>query len=364
MNSRERVLRAFHIKDGKPDRPPIQFDLCRSLIDQFAKSLDIPASYARSYYEVLNERISSNRIRTALGSDCVIVGGTIKQGFVPEPGPDGTTVNEFGMHMKPMYPFAEPVVYPLADAATTKDIETYDFPDPYAPGRFIDAQHDIAEFRDTHFIIGECEMSLFELAWRFCGMQAYMLAFAKEEAWVSILNDRVESWTLGIALQLAGLGVDAIWFGGDLGTLTSSLISPDMWRHEFKPRYARMIRTIREQYPGILFIFHSEGPVSSMMEDLIEIGVSVYNPVQPHVPGSDPESLQSQYGQRISFFGGIDQKHLLPSGNIPALEEEIRRLYGILGKDGNYLMAPSQIIQADTPPEMVRAMVEAIRNLC
>ncbi|MDX9958379.1 MAG: hypothetical protein RBT68_08045 [Spirochaetia bacterium] len=85
MNSRERVLKAFHVVPGKPDRPPLQFDLCKSLTDHFSGALGIPADYALSYYEDLTYRISANAIRTAMGSDCVIVGGTVREGFVPKP---------------------------------------------------------------------------------------------------------------------------------------------------------------------------------------------------------------------------------------------------------------------------------------
>ncbi|RKX94658.1 MAG: hypothetical protein DRZ90_11580, partial [Spirochaetes bacterium] len=77
MNNRERVLRAFGKIDGNPDRPPMQFDLCRKLTDHFGKKLGIKPDYTLSYYEDLTYRISANDIRTAMGSDCVVVGGTV-----------------------------------------------------------------------------------------------------------------------------------------------------------------------------------------------------------------------------------------------------------------------------------------------
>ena len=53
---------------------------------------------------------------------------------------------------------------------------------------------------------------------------------------------------------------------------------------------------------------HSDGAVAPLIDDFIEIGVDVYNPVQPNVYGSDPQELKDKYGSRISFFGGIDQQ--------------------------------------------------------
>jgi uroporphyrinogen decarboxylase len=360
MNSRERVLRAFHVVPGLPDRPPLQFDLCRSLTDHFSAVLGIEADYAESYYEDLTYRISANAIRTAMGSDCVVVGGTVREGFVPKPISDEVSENEFGMHMKPTPLYMEVVKCPLATAGSVEDIEAYDFPDPFAPGRFVKAKRDVEQFGKDYFVIGDCELSIFELAWHLTGMQEYMIAIAMEEPWVYALNDRVEQWTFGLAKQLVELGVDAIWFGEDLGTQTSMLISPEMWRNEFKPRYARMIGELRKIRPDVLFIIHSDGAVAPLIDDFVEIGFSIYNPVQPNVPGSDPQELQDKYGEKICFFGGIDQQVLLPSGDVEALREEIARRYGIMGKNGNYLMAPAHIIQADTSPEMVVAMIESI----
>jgi uroporphyrinogen decarboxylase len=365
MNSRERVLRTFNKLEGLPDRPPIQFDLCRQLTDHFADKLGLPAEYAVSYYEDLTYRISANAVRTAMGSDCIVVGGTVPEGFVPAavPGTDNVTINEFGLKMKPTPLYMEVVEAPLESASTVEEIEAYAFPDPLAPGRFSAAKSDIEKFGKDFFVIGDCELSIFELAWHLTGMQNYMLAIAMEEEWISALNDRVEQWTLSLAESLVRLGVDAVWFGEDLGTQTSMLISPDMWRREFKPRYQRMIRQLRSINPDILMIIHSDGAVAPLVDDFIEIGFDIYNPVQPNVPGSDPRELQEKYGNRIAFFGGIDQQSLLPSGDITALKEEIRQRYGIMGARGNYLMAPAHIIQADTAPEMVEAMIQIIKDL-
>lgn len=189
------------------------------------------------------------------------------------------------------------------------------------------------------------------------------MAMAMEEPWIGSLNDKVEAWTLGLAKQLVEAGVDAIWFGEDLGTQTSMLISPDMWRAEFKPRYARMIVELKKLNPDVLFIIHSDGAVAPLVDDFIEIGFSIYNPVQPNVPGSDPEELNRKYGDRIAFFGGIDQQVLLPSGDVQALQQEIQRRFQVMGLNGNYLMAPAHIIQADVAPQTVVAMIDAIKAL-
>jgi uroporphyrinogen decarboxylase len=362
MNSRERVLRAFRKAEGLPDRVPVQFDLCRSLTDQFGRELGIEPSYALSYYEDLTYRISANEIRTRLGSDCVVVGGTVADGFVPERIAADVTTNEFGMHMKPTALYVEVVKCPLEHVESVADIVDYRFPDAYAPGRFDLAKRDISQFKKDYFVIGDAELSLFELAWHLTGLEKYLIALMTEEPWIETLNDKVEAWTLGIALQLAEAGVDAIWLGEDLGTQVSLLIDPELWRERFKFRHARIIRRLKEEYPGLLIIFHSDGAVAPLLDDFIELGVDIYNPVQPNVPGSDPVELKRQYGDRISFFGGIDQQGLLPSGDLEAIRTNVRFMATTLGDCGGYLLAPAHIVQPDVSTQALRAMIDAAKE--
>jgi uroporphyrinogen decarboxylase len=363
MNSRDRVLRAFRRQPGLTDRPPLQFDLCRSLTEAFGKKLGIEPDYSLSYYEDLTYRISANEIRTTMGSDCVVVGGTVRSGFVPTPVQGNVTSNEFGMHMSPTALYVEVVKCPLEEVSTAADVESYAFPDPNAPGRFDKARKDVDRFGKRYFIIGDVELSLFELAWHLAGMEKYLIGMATEEDWTTALDQRVEDWTTGLALNLVHAGVDALWFGEDLGSQTSMLISPQQWRTRFKPRHKRIIDRVKAANPGIIVIMHSDGAVAPLIEDFIEMGVEVYNPVQPNVPGSDPEELARKYGGRISFFGGIDQQVLLPHGDTAAITEEIRRRARILGANGGYLIAPAHILQADVSADTVEHMIKEVKAL-
>ena len=73
MNSRERVLHALKVKEGMPNKIPLQFDLCRQLQEHFAAELGIKSTYTRNIFKDVTYRISGNEIRLALGSDVVVV---------------------------------------------------------------------------------------------------------------------------------------------------------------------------------------------------------------------------------------------------------------------------------------------------
>jgi uroporphyrinogen decarboxylase len=252
---------------------------------------------------------------------------------------------------------------PLDDCESAEAAQAFSFPDPFAPGRMDKAKRDIDRFGKDYFVIGDCELTLFEMAWHMVGLEKYMVDMMQDEEWIDIINDKVEAWTTGIAEQLTRAGVDALWFGEDLGTQVSMLISPTVWREKFRPRHERIIKKVKAINPNVIIIMHSDGAVAPLLDDFIEMGIEVYNPVQPNVPGSDPQALKDKYGAQINFFGGIDQQKLLPEGDVKAIEADMKNRARILGANGGYLMAPAHIIQADVKPESVEAMLRIAKEL-
>ena len=160
MNCRERVLKAFRRRDGDPDRVPIQFDLCRSLLDHFGAKLGIPVHYTQNLFEDVTYRISGNEVRLALGSDVVIVGPSEADGFQPTPAPDGTWTNEYGMRLRHGSIYVEVVDFPLAHIQTASDVAAYAFPDPSDQSRYRDAEQLIGKYKDDYFIIGDIELTM------------------------------------------------------------------------------------------------------------------------------------------------------------------------------------------------------------
>jgi uroporphyrinogen decarboxylase len=193
-------------------------------------------------------------------------------------------------------------------------------------------------------------------------MQKYMEALAYQEPYLEALLVKAQRWSLGVAAELAQRGVDAIWFGDDFGTQSGLIMSPVMWRRVFRPLYAQVFGHVKEINPEIVIIMHSDGAVAPLLPDLIEIGLDVFNPVQPNVPGHDPRELKERFGARLSFFGAIDQQYLLPNGSVDDIEADVREKIEILGEGGGYIIAPAHIVQADTLPENVEAFIAAAQK--
>ena len=93
-----------------------------------------------------------------------------------------------------------------------------------------------------------------------------------------------------------------------------------------------------------------------MIPDIIEIGVDILNPIQTNAKGMIPEDLKEEFGDSISFHGGVDIQKTLPFGTAEDVEREVKERIRVLGKSGGYILASTHNIQADTPVENILAM--------
>ena len=126
--------------------------------------------------------------------------------------------------------------------------------------------------------------------------------------------------------------------------------------------YKRMIDRFKEARPDIIPILHCDGAVAELLGEIREIGFEVFNPVQPGVPGHQPQDMKDRFGDKFSFWGAIDQQDLLPNGTDKELEQDIIEKMTILGKSGGYMIAPAHILQNDVSPERVLLFIELCKK--
>jgi uroporphyrinogen decarboxylase len=176
-----------------------------------------------------------------------------------------------------------------------------------------------------------------------------------------ILSIYQEMWTE--YLKEVGSYVQIVYFTDDIGTQSSMMISPKTFRALIKPRLKRVIDHIKG-IADVRFMYHTDGAILPVIEDLIEIGVDILNPVQTSVQGLDrTDLLKEKYGDRICFHGAIDVQQILPKGTPETLRSEVTKRIRDLGKGGGYVLAPCHNIGHDVPPENVVALFEAAQEL-
>lgn len=354
MNSRERVQMA--LAHEIPDRCPMQISFTPEFADRLRDDMELQG------HRVHNPHGGGNtyELELALGQDLLLTSVGWANSYYLD---DKAYVDEWGVGWD-VQPYETPfgtgvytemVHHPLSD---DNAIASYQPPDPNRPELYQDAENAIVDFKEDYWIVGVTVTTILETAWALRGLEQMLFDLVKNPDLANQLLDFPYYYHLAAARKLTELGVDMIWTGDDVGSQYDMMISPAMWRRYLKPRMAAFISELRDINPGIKIAYHSDGDISPIIPELIEIGVDVLNPIQP---GSmDPAYIKRQFGDRLCFWGTIDEQRTLPFGTPEEVESEVRQRITTIGKDGGLILAPTHHVQLDTPLENFWAMVNTI----
>ena len=276
-----------------------------------------------------------------------------------------TYIDEWGIRWKSIpyqTPFGighytEMIEHPLAD---DNAIDHYQPPDPTRAELYTDAERVIRLYRDEYWIVGAVVCTILEAAWGLRGLEAMMMDFVVNPDLTEKILDIPYHYHLEAAKKLVQMGVDMIWIGDDVGTQNSMLISPALWRRYLKPRMARFIAELKSINPNVKVAYHSDGYFYPIINDFIEIGLDVLNPIQP--ASMEPANLKKEFGDRLCFWGSIDVQHTLPHGTAADVEAEVLQRLRTLGKNGGLIIGPTHYVQLDTPLENFWAMIHTIQH--
>ena len=247
--------------------------------------------------------------------------------------------------------------HPLADDDA---IASYQPPDPNRPELYADSEAVIRDFKDEYWIVGVTVTTIFETAWALRGLEQMMIDMALNPDLAHHILDIPYRYHLTAAKKLVELGVDMIWLGDDIGSQHKMLISPRMWRKYFKPRMANFIAELKAINPNVKVAYHTDGNVEKAIPELIEIGVDVLNPIQP--ASMNPAEIKKKYGDKLCFWGTIDEQHTLPFGSPADVAAEVKTRLETVGEGGGLILSPTHHVQLDTPLENFWALVNNIVN--
>lgn len=248
---------------------------------------------------------------------------------------------------------------PLRNMDSLAELRDFPFPDPMQRQCHEKLDEAVMWIHSNDLAAaGFMQQTLFELAWEMRGLDRLLIDFMVNTPFAEYLLDEITSIRCGMAARYAKAGVDLLRLGDDFGTQNSLMMSPAMFRELLKPRLAAIIAAAKEQNPDILIFFHSDGSIAPLIEDLIEIGVDVLNPVQPEC--LDLIDVRERFGDRLSFWGGVGIQTTMPFGSPQEVKQTVKRVIEILGSEGGLVIAPTHALQPDVPWENVVAFFEAV----
>jgi len=253
---------------------------------------------------------------------------------------------------------------PLYIAKTLDDVEKFNWESYKVSDKYVNILSERAEYLyyKTPYALAFAEgFSLHEWAQAMRGWDKWLsdLKVRKTLAEV-ILEKRVEIVKYNVEKYVSALKdfIQVIGFGDDFGTQDTQQISIEIFREFYKHRYEELFNIVKKR-SRVFILFHSCGSIYPFIRDLIDIGVDILNPIQVSARGMDPERLKREFGEQLTFWGGVDTQHLLYFAKPSEIYEYVEKLIEIMAPGGGFILAPVHNIQPGVPPENIIAMLKA-----
>lgn len=293
--------------------------------------------------------------------------------------PDGTVFDEWGVGRKridlPNGAFLLEVTYSPFEGMHPDeiDLDAYPWPDPADPGRVSGLREDARQkFEQTELAyIGRFGGTIMEMAAFLRGYETWMMDLILFPDFARALMNRIAD--IQIAMDEAGIREAGQYLsifklsGEDLGMQDRPLFSNQVWQEVLRPILSRRWNAARQaldKYGGnhVHLMLHSDGAIRSFIPDLIEDGIQVLDPIQTGCIGMGVESLEEDFGDDLTFHGGIDAQLILPFGTPKSVADEVKRVIFAMGQGGGLILGPVHNVQPDVPPENLVAMCQAVRE--
>jgi len=372
MTPRERVTAA--IARQEPDRVPTAlWGGPYGLVDDvYLKMLDLldlgePVAPFRQGHNI---SYIDDRVLDILETDTRYVwpGDSPSSPKYPSSEP-GMMLDGYGQPWIQALPYYYPDTGLLVEAAGVDDIDRLvTWPDPDDPCWTKDVGERAKQLKENtdYYVIGRMVTShgVFQTCSDLRGMEQFMMDLVIDEDFAVTLIERVTENIAGLLrgyLEAGGAHLDMVELpGDDYASSQNLMMSPGTFRQFFKPVLRRLVETVKSFRDDLKVMFHSDGVVHPLIPDLVDIGIDVLHPVEP-LPKMDLVKIKTDYGDSISFLGGIDITHALP-GSRQDVIDEVRRRIGQLAHGGGYILAPSNHVQPDVPAENVLTLYQAARQ--
>ena len=335
MTNRERVIAA--IRHEQPDRTPHYASFTKQMLEKIIEHTGNP-----DYLSTVGNHIDK---------------ASLKKPLVPLPGAKERFTDEFGIEWdlsgadKDIGFVAE---HPLK---TADDLYSYEPPEP--DESFLrETCEKLVKNRGENFTAASVGFTIFERSWSLCGMEDLLCYMLTDPDAVEALFDKLLAYNL-IKVKIAlESGADMILFGDDWGRQRGLIMGAPLWRKLIKPRVAALYAEAIKN--GAFVGQHSCGDNSEILDDLVEIGLDVYQTFQPEI--YDIGAYKEKYAGKLAFWGGVGTQSVLPFGSPEEVYNVTRQTVALLGRGGGYIASPTHDMPGDIPPDNVEAMIRAFKS--
>jgi uroporphyrinogen decarboxylase len=338
MNSKERILST--INHEEPDKVPIDSWLAPEVAEVLIRGLSL---------DINKDPFA---LQKALGNDLLYYMVGFCDGFssiFKEERKIGENLYEdpWGIKWRKKSQkygsYCEFAEHPLANI---KNYDNYKFPDPLKvhEGEFEIYRELLINDGKEYPILGAVACSMLEASWYLRGLENFMMDIVSNKDFAIDLLDKTMNYSLNISKKLVEMGVDIIWWGDDIAMEKGPFVSPIIFRELLKPRYAYMIQEVKKINKNVKTAFHTDGKIEWALDDFVEIGMDIINPLQPDV--NDSAAIKKKYGKKLTFWGNVDTRRVMSEGTFKDVAEEVKNCISTLSPGGGHILCSNHTIQA------------------
>ncbi len=350
MTLREKLRNLW--KHGGHGGGLVYFDLCPAQEREFERRhgrLDY-----RDYYEMPFRNVGGDLLRQPFRD--------WMRFFPGERFAEGTAFSKFGeghepapeaMHMTRM-------LHPMRGFSTLEEFESYPYPE-FDESAISAVRREVDQLHERGLaaaVVQEC--TVWETAWYLRSMDELMVDMLSDDGKAVYHIERITRLACLRAAGFAAAGVDLLRLGDDIGMQHTIMMSRETYRQWLKEPLRRVIAAARRVNPEIVISYHSCGFVLPLIDDLVECGIDVLNPVQPECMEFAP--IYEKYAGSIGFWGTVGTQSTMPFGTPDEVRDVVRRNLSISRSRGGLLCAPTHLVEPEVPFENIEAYVEAVRS--
>jgi len=301
-------------------------------------------------------------LSVAMGLDGVWIPFGCFSGWSPEKLTERVYKDEWGTTFQQdaaSWPIDAPIAFPLKGP---DDLRHYTPPDPMADGRMDEINTAVA----VNTALGDNALAILggvngplTISWFLTGYENICMCLYDDPGFLHSLVDIAVDFAIKAINRMAPAGVDAMILSDDLGASSGGLLRPQQFREIYKPGMKKIIDCIKRH--NLPVFLHCCGRVYDYLDDLVEIGVEAYHPVQ-RTAGMDLAAVKAKYGDKLCLVGNIDSSRTLPFGTPEEIEAETREALRIAAPGYGYILGSDHSLHDGIPVKNIQLMFDVARK--
>ena len=254
------------------------------------------------------------------------------------------------------------VVNPMTLFEDAEQLKDYPYPDYSNPDCYTAMKNEVDEIhRQGLAAVAKAERMIFAMGRDLRGYENHLMDYYDNDDFLDFLLNKILECQLTLVKNIAGAGVDIIWLSSDVASQNNVFLRPSVYHEKVAWRMRDLFHAAKDVNPDIFCAYHCCGNVVPIMDDILDFGIDILNPLQPE--SLDFPSFKSKYGDKLILWGGISVQHTMSHGTVEDVRREVRSTGKILGNGGAFVISPSNEITEDIPFENSEAFIDESKKL-